>query len=71
MNVKFEKTVENRETRIFCVTNEKLFGAKHILLQQKGASNIEIKHYHENGLEARGAGLVTEVTFWASSSAHQ
>ena len=43
----------------------------HILLQQKGVSNIEIKHYHENGVEARGAGLVTEVTFWASSSAHQ
>ena len=38
------------------MTNEKLFGAKHILLQQKGASNIEIKDYHENGVEGRGAG---------------
>ena len=38
---------------------------------KKGHQTIEIKHYHENGVEARGAGLVTEVTFWASSSAHQ
>ena len=65
------KQLKTERPAFFCVTNEKLFGAKHILLQQKGASNIEIKHYHENGLEARGAGLVTEVTFWASSSAHQ